>query len=224
MRVQVLLPVTIVVSLILFGLIKVRRKARETEEKHSRFQDIKLRVSHDVLTEYETEITNQRQEIDRIQAEQKTTVEETHTLNVKADETKGKVDICEGDKKNPNTEHDSNTEVDNLKEENDKEMAEWKKEVVSLKDQLKKPSAVCQFLKGQSKTASKLCAKEDSKEEEAPNKEEAKKEASKKEEAKEEAPKKEEAKEEAPKKEEAKEEAPKKEEAKEEAPKKEEAR
>ncbi|XP_034468181.1 translation initiation factor IF-2-like isoform X7 [Hippoglossus hippoglossus] len=222
MRVQVLVPVTVVVSLVLFGLVKVRRKTQEMEEKRTRFGVIRLRVSTDVLSEYRTQITQQQQELERNRDERKAQEEDIYALKDKKDEAIGKMKICKEEKKDLSEKQVStDTEVTNLRGENDKEMASWKKEVESLKQKLAAPSAVCDFLKDESDLARTLCGKEVK---EAPKKEEAKEEAPKKEEAKEEAPKKEEAKEEAPKKEEAKEEAPKKEEAKEEAPKKEEAK
>lgn len=64
MKVQVFLPLTIVLSALLVVLIKVRQEDKEKENKRSNFMDIKLRVSDDVLREYANEKLQLNQDMD----------------------------------------------------------------------------------------------------------------------------------------------------------------
>lgn len=64
MKVQVFLPLTIVLSAILVVLVKVRQEEKENEGKRGSFVDIKLRVSEDVLREYANEKQQLNQDID----------------------------------------------------------------------------------------------------------------------------------------------------------------
>ena len=98
MRVQVLVPVIVVVSLVVFGLVKVREKKEGMEEKRSRFQDIKLRVSSDVLAEYMTDIKNKQQELERSRLEIKTSEETIIALGSKKDEAMGRIKSCTDEK------------------------------------------------------------------------------------------------------------------------------
>lgn len=75
MKVQVFLPVTIVLSALLVVLIKVRQGEKEKEEKRVRFMDIKLRVSEDVLREYANEKMQLNQDIDIAKDDYKNTQE-----------------------------------------------------------------------------------------------------------------------------------------------------
>ncbi len=65
-------------------------------EKRGRFHDIKLRVTHDVLTEYQTEKTETQNLLDKTQSEHKTLEEEVNMIQTKAEKAKGEVDICQG--------------------------------------------------------------------------------------------------------------------------------
>ncbi|XP_022621940.1 FK506-binding protein 3-like [Seriola dumerili] len=210
MKVQVLLPVTVIVSVALLGLIKIRKKEEDREDRRKRFLDIKLRVTYDMLGEFEKEMSETQKLLYETENGQKTLEEEVNVLQTKADKTKGDADVCQGGQKTARDELASaETEFNNFKAETDKETATWKIEVENLKQQLATRNPVCDFLKKGSDSASKLCGNEQPKAE-APKQEEVKAEAPKQEEAKPEAPKQEEAKPEAPKQEEAKAEAPKK--------------
>ncbi|KAL7393555.1 hypothetical protein ABVT39_012766 [Epinephelus coioides] len=224
MKVQLVLPVVIMTSVALMGVMKLRQKEQDKEDRRKRFQDIKLRVTYDVLQEYEGEKAQQQNLLEKTRSEEKALSEEVIKLQTRADKAKGDVDVCTGDQKSARDELAAfEADLSHLQADNDKEKTSWTAEVETLKQQLAAPSGVCGFLKaGAPEEVSKLCGKEVAAE--APKQEEPKAEAPKQEEPKAEAPKQEEPKAEAPKPEEPKAEAPKQEEAKAEALKKEEAK
>uniref|UniRef100_A0A3Q3MF97 Zgc:174935 n=1 Tax=Mastacembelus armatus TaxID=205130 RepID=A0A3Q3MF97_9TELE len=214
-----LVPLIVLVSFALLATMNVRKKEQEKEDRQNKFQDIKLRVTYDVLRETEDEKAETQNLLEKTQREQKALEEKVHILHSEADKKKGEVDICQGGQ-------DCLTN----------DITRWRTEEETLKKQLAARSVVCDFVKTGSQEASKLCVNEVPKEEdpkaevlkkegpkaEAPKQEESKVDAPKQEEPKAEAPKQEEPKAEAPKQEEPKAEAPKQEEPKVEAPKQEE--
>lgn len=96
MKVQVLIPMTVVVSVAIFGLMKIRKKENEKEERRNRFQDIKLRVTSDVLREYQNEKAETQNTLEKLQSDRKVLDEDVNMLQVKADKARGEVDICRG--------------------------------------------------------------------------------------------------------------------------------
>ncbi|KAK5922306.1 hypothetical protein CgunFtcFv8_019580 [Champsocephalus gunnari] len=231
MRVIILLPVTIVLSVALLGFTKIRKRDHDREEKHSKFQDVKLRVTNEMLQEYQREVTETKDYMEMTTADLKALTEEIETLQSNADEAKNKADICNEEKKMVADQLVSvETLLQNLPAELNTMQTEWTAEVETLKQQLAARSAVCDFLKAGSADASKLCGEEPKAEvpkpegpkAEAPKPEGPKAEAPKPEGPKAEAPKPEGPKAEAPKPEGPKAEAPKPEEPKAEAPKPEE--
>uniref|UniRef100_A0A3Q3IHS7 Uncharacterized protein n=1 Tax=Monopterus albus TaxID=43700 RepID=A0A3Q3IHS7_MONAL len=48
MKAQFIVPLTVLLSVGLLGIMKLRKKEEEIEERRNKFLDIKLRVSHDV--------------------------------------------------------------------------------------------------------------------------------------------------------------------------------
>ncbi|XP_034554431.1 neurofilament heavy polypeptide-like isoform X2 [Notolabrus celidotus] len=225
MKVQLLLPLAAAVSVITVGLMQMRKKDSAKEERRNRFQEIKLRVTYDVLREYQNDKTAKQHELETAETDSKTLEGEVNQLQSKADVAKGESDTCLTSK---TSEKDVlnlvEKELSDVKASTEKERINWLTESETLQKQLADRSAVCNFLKPEAEAARKLCGGEAKPEEakaEAPKPEEAKAEAPKPEEAKAEAPKPEEAKAEAPKPEEAKAEAPKAEAPKAEAPKEE---
>ncbi|XP_069552082.1 uncharacterized protein [Brachyistius frenatus] len=228
MKVQVLLPLTIFVSLALLGVIKLRKKEHESKIRLSKFNEIKLRVTLDVLDDILNEKKETESLLENNQGVQKLLEEELNTFRDKAEDTKGYVDKCMGDEK---TEIDklvkAESDLKNLKDESDKERSSWQTEETALKQKIAERSSVCDFLKKDAQLPGNMCgtqavgeaAKQEEPKGEAPKQEEPKGEAPKQEEPKGEAPKQEEPKGEAPKQEEPKGEAPKQEEPKGEAPK-----
>ncbi|XP_013884984.1 pollen-specific leucine-rich repeat extensin-like protein 1 [Austrofundulus limnaeus] len=223
MKVQLVLPLTILTSAMLVGFVKIRRKEVEKQEKLSRFQDIKIRVTSEVLQEYQNDQIEGQKHVEKAQSDTKSMEEEVDMLQTKADKTKGDADICLGAKKSDADQlAASETNLNNVKEESQKEMSDLKREVDELKKQLADRSPVCNVLKETPDPIKTMCGIKDEpkpKEEEAPKPEEKKVEPPKPEEKKVEPPKPEEKKVEPPKPEEKKAEPPKPEEKKAEPPK-----
>jgi len=232
MKVHLFLPMSILVSVALVGVMKIRQKEHDKIDRRNRFEDIKLRVTHDVLGEYQSEKADTQNRLDKANTDVKALEEEVKTLQMTDTKKKGEVDICQAGQKTARDELASaETELNNLQAESSKEKADWNTELASLKQQLETRSPVCDFMKPGQDSDKKLCGeviveapKPEEPKAEAPKPEEPKAEAPKPEEPKAEAPKPEEPKAAAPKPEEAKAEAPKLEEAKAEAPKPEEAK
>uniref|UniRef100_UPI0037E92A07 neurofilament heavy polypeptide n=1 Tax=Semicossyphus pulcher TaxID=241346 RepID=UPI0037E92A07 len=224
MKLQLFLPLSIVASVILVGVIKMRKKEHDKEDRRSKFQEIKLRVTYDVLGEYQNERSHMESLLGIQETALKVLEEEFEPVKTKKDKAEGEVKACLSGQTVVSGELGvAEQDLNNIKADNEKQKTSWDTEVDTLKQKLAARSEVCNHLKPGSSAASQLCGGEEVKAE-APKPEEAKAEAPKPEEAKAEAPKPEEAKAEAPKPEEAKAEAPKPEEAKAEAPKPEEAK
>ncbi|TKS82054.1 TRIO and F-actin-binding protein [Collichthys lucidus] len=221
MKVQVVLPLTIVASVALMGIMRIRKREQDQQHRRASFGDIKLRVTNDVLGEYQSEKDSAQVNLDTAQKETSALDSAVKMGKDKADKTKGELDICNQGKTAITDELTIlETELKNLQAANEKEEASWNSEVQTLKSQLEAQSPVCNFLKEGSQLESKLCAKKE--EPEAAKKEEpeaAKKEEPKAKAAKQEEPKAEAAKQEEPKAEAAKQEEPKAEAAKQEEPK-----
>ncbi|XP_037639441.1 uncharacterized protein zgc:174935 isoform X1 [Sebastes umbrosus] len=158
MKVQCILPMTIVVTVAMIGIVKIREKEHLKETKRSKFQDIKLRVTYDVLQEYNKEKAETQDLLVKTQIEEKTMGEEVNKLQNRAEEARGDADICKSSQKSQKDELAlAETELKNLQDELDKEKASWEKESETLKQQLAARSAVCGFLKTKSDAVSKLC-------------------------------------------------------------------
>ncbi|XP_032413412.1 nucleolar protein 58 [Xiphophorus hellerii] len=222
MKVQLVLPLALLTSVLLVGILKMRKRDHEKGEKLSRFQDIKLRVTSDVLQEYQKEKIEMQNQLEKVQGELKSMEEEVEVVKTKAEKAAGDLTGCESSQKSGTDQQAAEeTNLGNLKAQTEKEKTEWNAELDRLKKQLTEKSPVCNFLKEYPDQIKTMCGiKEEPKAE--PPKQEEKKEPPKQEEKKEEPPKQEEKKEEPPKQEEKKEEPPKQEEKKEEPPKQEE--
>ncbi|KAM4580330.1 uncharacterized protein PAE49_005222 [Odontesthes bonariensis] len=213
MKVQIVIPMAILMSVALMGVMKIRIKEQEKAQKRSRFEGIKLRVTNDVLSEYQNEQAEKQHLLEKTKRDQVTLAEEETNLQTRADRTKGDVDHCqEGKKLDTDKLAVMETDLNNEKAVSEKEMTDLNTQIAQMKKELAERSPVCNLLKNEPSPARKMCEfKEDSKAEEK------KAEAPKQEEPKAEAPKQEEPKAEAPKQEEPKAEAPKQEEPKVEA-------
>ncbi|XP_027869186.1 pollen-specific leucine-rich repeat extensin-like protein 1 [Xiphophorus couchianus] len=230
MKVQLVLPLALLTSVLLVGLLKMRKRDHEKDEKLSRFQDIKLRVTSDVLQEYQKEKIEMQHQLEKVQGEQKAMEEEVKVVKTKAEKAAGDLTGCESSQKSGTDQQAAEeTKLGNLKAQTEKEKTEWNAELDRLKKQLTEKSPVCNFLKEYPDQIKTMCGiKEEPKaeppkqeEKKEPPKQEEKKEPPKQEEKKE-PPKQEEKKVEPPKQEEKKVEPPKQEEKKEEPPKQEE--
>lgn len=96
MKVQLFLPATIVASVVLVGVIKLREMEQEKEDKRQMFVDIKLRVTNDVLREYQSERTEMRKELDTATTQHKTLEEELRTARMASEKAKSQAETCVG--------------------------------------------------------------------------------------------------------------------------------
>lgn len=203
MKAYSVLTVTVVVSVAMMGVMQVRKKEYGKLEKRNRFEDIKLRVTKDVLGEYLDERGAMQNKLDKTTNEKRALETQVNMIQKKEDTTKGEVKVCLGDKKSANDELATiETEFSNLKAAIDRENASWTAEMETLHKQLQAWSPVCNFLKKNSQAVSSLCGKQV--DVEAPKQEEAKAEAAKQGELSAEAAKQEKLSTEAPKEEEPK--------------------
>lgn len=101
MKVQFVIPMTLMVSVALVGVMRMRRKDHEKDDKRVRFQDIKLKVTNDVLTDYQNEMAEKQHTKEKIEGEQKTLEEQVVILQTKLDSTKGSANECQGNQVGP---------------------------------------------------------------------------------------------------------------------------
>lgn len=94
MKVQVFLPATIIMSLSVVMLIKVRREKKQEMGTRATFLDIKLRVSNDVLREYKNEIAQLKQDDDTAVDQYKQTETDTKPIQEAADKAKLEAEKC----------------------------------------------------------------------------------------------------------------------------------
>uniref|UniRef100_A0A669E314 Zgc:174935 n=1 Tax=Oreochromis niloticus TaxID=8128 RepID=A0A669E314_ORENI len=190
MKPQFLLPATVVVSVALVGIMKLRKGEHEKYEKQFKFQDVRLRVANDVLGEYQNDkaekqniscVVGSKERKDFFVCFTKLLLTSTPSCNLVT-----------------------------LTAEQEKEKTSWTTEEDTLKQQLEKHSLVCQFIKTDIAEARyepiiiyllTLCGIKEQPKAEAPKQDQPKAEAPKQEEPKAEAPKQEEPKAEAPKQE-----------------------
>jgi len=98
---------SVLASLGMFWLVTRRKREEEREHKRSMFQSIKLRVTGDVLVEYESEAAKAQPRIEKVQDEVKKLEDVvTGALN-KENDKKAEVNACENAKvrKSPGDSH-----------------------------------------------------------------------------------------------------------------------
>ena len=98
MKVIILLPVTIALSVALLGFTKIRKREHDRDEKQSKFQDVKLRVTNEMLKEYQGEVSEAKHYMETTTAGLKALTEEMKTLQSNADKAKNEADTCNGEK------------------------------------------------------------------------------------------------------------------------------
>lgn len=91
-----MLPLSLLTSVLMVGFVKIRRVEYEKQEKLSRFQDIKVRVTNEVMQEYQNDEAEKQQQIEKAQSQLKGMEEDVNMLRTKAERTKGDADICLG--------------------------------------------------------------------------------------------------------------------------------
>lgn len=94
MKAQVFLPATIIVSVVMVMLIKVRREVKEEALKQAAFVDIKLRVIEEVMRDYAKEKVELKQEVDTAVDQYLKTEDSLKTTQEEADNTRVKAEKC----------------------------------------------------------------------------------------------------------------------------------
>ncbi|XP_042175238.1 pollen-specific leucine-rich repeat extensin-like protein 1 isoform X2 [Oncorhynchus tshawytscha] len=200
----VLVGVSLLTSVALLGLINVRRKEEMKEQKHVSFETIKLRVTRDVLGEYQHEVIRAHNLLDKTKAQVDTLGSELPPLQAAEAKKKSELEKHVADEVGAVEAENSNS-----KTEFEKQKAAWEAEMTSLKQQVVQRSKVCVFVKKDSVEGRKLCGDEPPKQEAAPKPDAPKPEESKPDAPKPDSPKEAPKQEAAPKPEEPKPEAPK---------------
>lgn len=98
MKVQVILPVSLVLSAALLGVMKIREKESNREIKKEDFENVKLRVTNDVLGEYTQELAETENLMKTTHTELTELEKEADELRTKTDGAKGGVDACDSAK------------------------------------------------------------------------------------------------------------------------------
>lgn len=97
MKPQFLLPATVVVSVALVGIMKLRKGEHEKYEKQFKFQDVRLRVADDVLGEYQNDKAEKQNMLEKANTEHKALEEEVNKLQTGGEKSKGDTDACQAD-------------------------------------------------------------------------------------------------------------------------------
>lgn len=97
MNVQLLIPLTLLLCVALALFINNRQVQQEREGKRNTFVNIKLRVSTDVLREYEHDEVEMGNELTEVEAKEKTLEEEIKASQATADKAKQEKDGCQGE-------------------------------------------------------------------------------------------------------------------------------
>ncbi|XP_077433079.1 uncharacterized protein LOC144058477 [Vanacampus margaritifer] len=181
MKFQLLLPLTLGLTVALVVIIKTRKQEQDQVDKRNRFERVKLRVANDLLGEYQTEKITLENQIESAQKEAKALQTDAESCEKKVKKNKKEVEACQRSVKSVKKGVTGlEGELLNLQGETSKEKDSWVAKLESLKKELKAPSTLCGFLKKGADSARKLC---DSKPEEpkvaAPKAETAKPEKSK---------------------------------------------
>lgn len=101
MKVLLLLPVTVFMTAGLIAFVNMRQKEQEKSAVRSRFQDIKLRVTRDMLEEFQKEVADMMKNLDEAKKDQTTVQEGEKDLQSKVESKKGEADACLGGQVRP---------------------------------------------------------------------------------------------------------------------------
>lgn len=205
-QIAILVPLSIAVCVGSFALMKMRMKEFNNEEKKVKFQDVRLRVTEDVLSEYGKEL----QLIESGTQKEKDKQEVLHkALNELNDEPlKTELQACASVcKKITDNIASIQMELKTVQDVNAKEKGDWEAEIAALNEKLNKQSPICDYIKAGSSVPGICPEKKPEPKPEPPKPQEQKPDAPKPEEAKPAPQKPEEAKPDAPKPEEPKKEA-----------------
>nr|XP_057940115.1 anti-sigma-I factor RsgI8 [Doryrhamphus excisus] len=161
MKLQLLLPLTIAVTVMLVVIIKTRKREHDQVDKQNRIERIKLRLTHDLLGGYQEEKMSLENQIEQSNKDVNALKTGSSSADQKVLKTKADLKKCQGALKTLEDELLAlQTLFTNLEGENGKEKDSWIAELESLNKQLQGPSAICAFLKKGADSASKLCSSE----------------------------------------------------------------
>ncbi|XP_057691464.1 uncharacterized protein LOC130915457 [Corythoichthys intestinalis] len=207
MKFQLLLPLTLALTVTLVVVIKSRKFEHDKVDKQNKFELKKLKVNDDVLGDLQKEKITLENKIETGEKEWKALKKDAQLSEQTAQKKKKEVVACQGAVKSlKDGVMALQVDLKNLQGEASKEVDSWFAKLESLRKELEMPSAVCAFLKNGVDSANKMCSSkaekemEEKPEAEAPKAEEPKAEAPKPEKPKAEAPKPQKPKAKAPKK------------------------
>uniref|UniRef100_A0A3Q0RUJ1 Uncharacterized protein n=1 Tax=Amphilophus citrinellus TaxID=61819 RepID=A0A3Q0RUJ1_AMPCI len=95
MKLQWLLPGTIMMSVALVGIMKMRKSEQDKYDKGQKFQEIRVRVANDVLAEYQNEKAQKEKLMKNTITDHKLMEEAVNTLQTNAEKAKEDVDVCQ---------------------------------------------------------------------------------------------------------------------------------
>ncbi|KAL4646692.1 pollen-specific leucine-rich repeat extensin-like protein 1 [Arapaima gigas] len=158
MKWQGLLVISIILACAGLGLLIFQKREEELILlKNSSFLEIKVRVSTDVLSEYQDDVTTLQAdlEVSKKQAEDLKTVAEKAQADYNA--KKGQLDTCVGDMKRVTDETAAvENEKKNVEDWFNGEKGKWTQETDVLKKQLAEFSKLCNFVVKTSEEGMKL--------------------------------------------------------------------
>ncbi|XP_077455679.1 uncharacterized protein LOC144073588 [Stigmatopora argus] len=158
MKFQLLLPLTLALTVALVVVIKSRRFEHEKVDKQYKFEHMKVKVNNDLLGELQTQKISVENQIDSGEKEGKALKADAQASEQKAKKKKKELVACLGSVKTSNDGIATlEAELSNLQGEANKEMSSWIAKLNSLDSELQMPSAVCAFLKTGVDSANKLC-------------------------------------------------------------------
>uniref|UniRef100_A0A3B1K8L4 Zgc:174935 n=1 Tax=Astyanax mexicanus TaxID=7994 RepID=A0A3B1K8L4_ASTMX len=159
MRCQVLLMALLVVcSLGLAGYIHNKRKEELKLAKHASFQNVKNRVTKDVLKEYQNQAVETSNLLDSTKKQLNDLKAELTAAQVAADTKKAAADTCTGDLKRITDEIAAiDTQKANTEGEFQKKKASLQEQIANLKKASEERSKMCDYLKADSADGWKLC-------------------------------------------------------------------
>lgn len=94
MKVQVFLPATVIMSVLMVALIKVRRDEKQELDKRATFLDIKLRVSEDVLQRYSTEKVELKKDVNTAKDQNNEADKDVKPIQEAADKARLEAEKC----------------------------------------------------------------------------------------------------------------------------------
>ncbi|XP_036440801.1 uncharacterized protein zgc:174935 [Colossoma macropomum] len=156
-----LLTVLVVCSLGLAGYIHHKKKEEVKLAKHASFQNVKHRVTSDVLREYMTHVVESNSLLDKTKKQITDLTAEVKEAQEAADAKRGVVETCTGDLKRVTDEIAAiDTEKNNADEEFKKKKASLQEQMDNLKKEVEQHSKVCDYIKKDSAEGRKLCGME----------------------------------------------------------------